>query len=150
MTYSFLYVFMTLGAFGVVVGLGERGERLDGYQGLATQRPGTALLMLLFLLSLTGIPPTAGFVAKFVVIRSVVSTGHWALAILAVGCSVISAFVYLRVVVLMYMKEPEEPAPSRFPVAVSAALAVAALVTVIGGILPGILPGVLSRLMAAP
>jgi NADH-quinone oxidoreductase subunit N len=150
MTYSFLYVFMTLGAFGVVVALGERGERLDGYQGLAMQRPGTALLMLLFLLSLTGIPPTAGFVAKFVVIRSVVSTGHWALAILAVGCSVISAFVYLRVVVLMYMKEPEEPAPSRFPVAVSAALAVAVLVTVIGGILPGILPGVLSRLMAAP
>ena len=141
MTYAFFYVFMTLGAFGVVIALGERGETLDGYQGLATQRRGTAALMLLFLLSLTGIPPTAGFTAKFVVILSVVSSGHLALAILAVVCSVISAFVYLRVAVLMYMKEPRDPAPSSFPVAVGAALAVAALVTVIGGILPGILTG---------
>jgi len=139
MTYSFLYVFMTLGAFGVVVALGERGERLDGYRGLATQRPGIAMLMLLFLLSLTGIPPTAGFVAKFVVILSVVRAGHTWLAVLAVVCSVVTAFVYLRVVVLMYMKEPEAPAPARFPLTVSAAIAVAALVTLIGGILPGIL-----------
>ena len=137
MIYVFLYVFMTLGAFGVVIALGERGESLNGYQGLAAQRPRTAALMLLFLLSLTGIPPTAGFVAKFVVIQSVVSTGHWALAILAVVCSVISAFVYLRVVVLMYMKEPQEPEPASCPWTVAAALAVAALVTVIGGILPG-------------
>ncbi len=141
MTYAFFYVFMTLGAFGVVIALGERGERLDGYQGLATQRRGTAALMLLFLLSLTGIPPTAGFTAKFVVILSVVNSGHLALAILAVVCSVISAFVYLRVAVLMYMKEPRDPAPPSFPAAVGAALAVAALVTVIGGILPGFLTG---------
>ena len=137
MTYAFLYVFMTLGAFGIVIALGERGESLDGYEGLAAQRPGTALLMLLFLLSLTGIPPTAGFVAKFVVILSAVRTGHLTLAILAVVCSVVTAFVYLRVAVLMYMKEPHEPAPARFPAAVSVALVVAALVTVIGGIFPG-------------
>jgi NADH-quinone oxidoreductase subunit N len=137
MTYAFFYVFMTLGAFGVVIALGERGESLDGYQGLAAQRPRTAALMLLFLLSLTGIPPTAGFAAKFVVILSVVSTGHLALAVLAVVCSVISAFVYLRVGVLMYMKEPQESEPSRCPLTVSAALGVAALVTVIGGIFPG-------------
>jgi NADH-quinone oxidoreductase subunit N len=139
MTYVFLYVFMTLGAFGVVIALGERGERLDGYQGLASQRPGVALLMLLFLLSLTGIPPTAGFVAKFVVILSAVSAGHVWLAVLAVLCSVVTAFVYLRVAVLMYMKEPQEPAPPRLGAAVSVALVVAALVTLIGGILPGIL-----------
>jgi NADH-quinone oxidoreductase subunit N len=147
MTYAFLYVFMTLGAFGVVIALGERGERLDGYQGLASQRPVIAGLMLLFLLSLTGIPPTAGFVAKFVVIQSVVSTGlqdgqinngfALGLAVLAVVCSVISAFVYLRVALLMYVKEPQEPAPSRLPLAVCAAIAVAALVTIIGGIFPG-------------
>jgi NADH-quinone oxidoreductase subunit N len=144
MTYAFLYVFMTLGAFAVVIALGERGEKLDGYQGLAAQRPGTAALMLLFLLSLTGIPPTAGFTAKFVVILSVVRSGHFALAVLAVVCSVVTAFVYLRVVVLMYMKEPQEPAPQepappRIPVAVSVALVVAALVTMIGGIFPSIL-----------
>ena len=97
MTYAFFYVFMTLGAFGVVIALGERGENLDGYQGLAAQRPGTAALMLLFLLSLTGIPPTAGFAAKFVVILSAVRAGHIALAVLAVACSVVSAFIYMRV-----------------------------------------------------
>ena len=97
------------------------------------------MLMLFFLMSLTGIPPTAGFVAKFVVILSVVRAGHAALAVLAVACSVISAFIYMRVVVLMYMKEAQEPAPARFPAAVFAALAVAALVTLIGGIFPGIL-----------
>src|SRR6266852_8388415 len=137
MTYAFFYVFMTLGTFGVVAALGERGEKLDGYRGLAAQRPGIALLMLLFLMSLTGIPPTAGFAAKFVVILSAVRAGHIALAVLAVTCSVVSAFFYMRVAVLMDMNAPQEPAPSHFPAAVSAALAVAALVTLIGGISPG-------------
>ncbi len=138
MTYAFLYVFMTLGAFGVVIALGERGESLDAYQGLAAQRPGTAALMLLFLLSLTGIPPTAGFAAKFVVILSAIRAGYVALAVLAVACSVISAFVYLRVAVHMYMKEPLAPEPPpRSPLAISAALAIAALVTLFGGIVPG-------------
>ena len=137
MTYAFFYVFMTLGTFGVVIALGERGENLDGYRGLAAQRPGAAALMLIFLMSLTGIPPTAGFAAKFVVILSAVRAGYTVLAVLAVSCSVVSAFFYMRIAVLMYMNEPQEPAPSRFPVAVFAALAVAALVTVIGGISPG-------------
>jgi NADH-quinone oxidoreductase subunit N len=136
MTYAFVYAFMTLGAFGVVVGLGERGESLAGYQGLAATSPVTAGLMLLFLLSLTGIPPTAGFAAKFAVILSAVRGGYVALAVLAVVCSVVSAFFYLRVVVLMYMTEPEGLAPGRLPAAVSAALAVAAFVTVVGGIFP--------------
>ena len=60
MTYAFFYVFMTLGTFGVVIALGERGQTLDGYKGLARQKPGIAAVMLLFLLSLTGIPPTGG------------------------------------------------------------------------------------------
>lgn len=137
MTYAFLYVFMTLGAFGIVIALGGRGEKLEGYRGLAAQRPGTAALMLLFLLSLTGIPPTAGFAAKFIVILSTVRAGYLALAVLAVICSVISAFVYLRVAVLMYMRKSREPEPARYPLAVSTALAVAALVTVIGGVFPG-------------
>jgi NADH-quinone oxidoreductase subunit N len=137
MTYVFFYVFMTLGTFGVVIALGERGESLDGYQGLAAQRPGTALIMLLFLMSLTGIPPTAGFAAKFVVILSAVRAGYTALAVLAVACTVVSAFYYMRVAVLMYMKEAQEPAPSHLPLALFAALAVTALVTLIGGISPG-------------
>ena len=139
MTYAFIYVFMTLGAFGVVVALGERGETLDGYQGLAAQRPAIAGVFLVFLLSLTGFPPTAGFMAKFTVILSAVRTGHVLLAVLAVLCSVISAFVYMRVAVTMFMKEPKQPAPARFPMAVSAALAIAVLVTLMGGVLPGLL-----------
>ena len=137
MTYAFFYVFMTLGTFGVIIALGSRGENLEGYRGLAAQRPATAFVMLLFLLALTGIPPTAGFAAKFYVILAAVRAGYTGLAVLAVACSVISAFIYMRVAVLMYMTEPEEPAPAAVPAAVSAALAVAALVTLIGGISPG-------------
>ncbi len=137
MTYACFYVFMTLGTFGMVIALGEQGEHLDGYRGLAAQRPGMAALMLLFLLSLTGIPPTAGFAAKFAVILSVVRAGHVPLAVLAVICSVISAFLYMRVAVLMYMREPLAPAPARIPLTVSTALVVAALVTLIGGLSPG-------------
>ena len=137
MIYAFFYVFMTLGAFGVVVALDDRGENLEGYRGLAAQRPLTAGLMLLFLLSLTGIPPTAGFVAKFGVILAAVRAGHLALAVLAVVFSVVSAFIYMRVAVFMFMQESHEEVETHVPVAVSAALAVAALVTLIGGIFPG-------------
>jgi NADH-quinone oxidoreductase subunit N len=136
MTYAFVYAFMTLGAFGVVVALGERGEDLEGYRGLATTAPGTAALMFVFLLSLTGIPLTAGFTAKFAVILSAVRAGYVLLAVLAVVCTVISAFFYLRVAVLMYMTEPQGSAPGRLSAAVFAVLAVAAVVTIIGGISP--------------
>ena len=137
MTYALIYAFMTLGAFGVVVGLGARGESLDGYRGLAATTPWTAWLTFLFMLSLTGIPPTAGFAAKFGVILSVVRSGHIFLAVLAVLCSVVSAFFYLRVAVLMFMTDAQESAPSRFPAAVSAAVVLAAFVTIVGGIFPG-------------
>jgi len=88
-------------------------------------------------MSLTGIPPTAGFAAKFLVILSAVRAGYIALAVLAVACSVVSAFFYMRIAVFMYMNPPRELAPARFPAAVFAALAVAALVTLLGGISPG-------------
>ena len=104
---------------------------------MAAATPWTAWLMFLFLLSLTGIPPTAGFAAKFGVILSVVRSGHLVLAVLAVLCSVVSAFFYLRVAVLMFMTDPQESAPARFPAAVSTALVLAAFVTIVGGIFPG-------------
>lgn len=137
MLYALFYVFMTLGVFTVVLAMGERGEDLEGYEGLASQRPLTAALMLLFLLSLTGIPPTAGFAAKFVVIGSALREGHVALAVLAVACSVVTAFVYLRVAVLMYMKPPKRQAELHIPVVLFAAMAMAAVVTLLGGVLPG-------------
>ncbi len=136
MMYASAYAFMTLGAFGVVIGLGSRGEEIANFRGLAATAPGTAAVMLLFLLSLTGIPPTAGFVAKFGVILSIVRSGHMVLAVLAVVCSVVSAFFYLRVAVFMYMTEPQGSAPARLPAVVSAALAVAAFMTIVGGMFP--------------
>jgi NADH-quinone oxidoreductase subunit N len=136
MTYAFVYAFMTLGAFGVVIALGERGETLDGYRGLDDTAPRTAGVMFLFLLSLTGIPLTAGFTAKFAVILSAVRAGYVPLAVLAVGCSVISAFFYLRVAVLMFMTQSERVAPARFPAPVSAAIITAAVVTIAGGLFP--------------
>jgi NADH-quinone oxidoreductase subunit N len=137
MTYAFFYVFMTLGAFGVVAALGERGRNLDGYRGLAEQRPGAAACLLLFLLALTGIPLTAGFTAKFVVVLATVRAGHPALAVVVVLFSVVSAFVYMRVAVLMYMSPASEPVPAPFPRGAWVALLVAALVVVVGGVLPG-------------
>src|SRR5262249_52745077 len=116
--------------------LGDRGETLDGYHGLSKVAPRTAGVMFLFLLSLTGIPLTAGFTAKFAVILNVVRAGHVGLAVLAVACSVVSAFFYLRVAVFMYMTEHEGPVPARFPAAVSAALVLAAIVTIVGGLFP--------------
>ena len=110
--------------------------RSSNFRGLATTAPGTAAVMLLFLLSLTGIPPTAGFAAKFGVILHVVSSGHTLLAVLAVLCSVVSAFFYLRVAVYMYMSEPQGAAPARLPAVVSAALAIAAFMTIVGGLFP--------------
>ncbi|MDP6410655.1 MAG: NADH-quinone oxidoreductase subunit N [Planctomycetota bacterium] len=139
MTYAGFYVFMTLGAFGMVIALGERGERVDGYRGLAAQRPVAAAGMLLFLLSLTGIPLTAGFTAKFSVIQSAIHAGRTELAVLAVLSSVVAAFVYMRVAVGMYMKEPCEPEPARIAPTVCLALVFAALVTLAGGLFPGIL-----------
>jgi NADH-quinone oxidoreductase subunit N len=138
MTYAFIYAFMTLGAFGIVIGLGKQGQDLSGFHGLAKMDPRVSGLMFLFLLSLTGIPPTAGFAAKFGVILSAVRSGYVVLAVVAVLCSVVSAFFYLRVAVLMYMREPDGMSPGRFPLAVSAALTVAGFVTVAGGIFPGI------------
>jgi NADH-quinone oxidoreductase subunit N len=138
MMYAFFYAFMTLGAFGILIGMGKQGQDLSGFHGLAKIDPRVSALMFLFLLSLTGIPPTAGFAAKFAVILSVVRSGYVVLAVVAVLCSVVSAFFYLRVAVLMYMREPEGIVPGRFPLSVFAALAVAALVTVTGGIFPGV------------
>jgi NADH-quinone oxidoreductase subunit N len=107
--YLIVYAFMNLGAFGVVVTLANRGgdcERIDSFAGLAQSRPGLAALMTVFLLSLAGIPGTAGFIAKFNVFLAAVERGMIGLAIVLVLTSVVSVFYYLRIPVAMYMREP--------------------------------------------
>jgi len=112
--YLTAYVFMNLGAFGVVVALAQQGrdcERVDSFAGLAQTRPLLAGLMTLFMISLAGIPGTAGFIAKLTIFASAVNAGLIPLAILGVLMSVVSVYYYLRIPVLMYMREPGEEAP---------------------------------------
>jgi NADH-quinone oxidoreductase subunit N len=108
------YLFMNLGAFGVVVVLAHRGhdcDRIESFAGLARLRPGLAALMTLFLLSLTGIPGTVGFVAKFTIFAAAVRADFVWLTILAVLMSAVSLYYYLRIPVLMYMREPGDEKP---------------------------------------
>ena len=107
--YLFCYAFMNLGAFAVLVALTQRGqecERVESFAGLARSRPGLAALMTLFLLSLAGIPGTAGFIAKWMIFSAAVEAGLLPLAIVGVLMSVVSVYYYLRIPVLMYMREP--------------------------------------------
>jgi NADH-quinone oxidoreductase subunit N len=112
--YLICYLFMNLGAFAVVVALAHHGqdcERVQSFAGLAKSRPALAALMTLFMLSLAGIPGTAGFMGKWLIFAAAVNAGEVPLAILGVLMSVVSVYFYLRIPVLMYMHDPaaEEP-----------------------------------------
>jgi NADH-quinone oxidoreductase subunit N len=146
--YSAAYVFMNLGAFAVVTALqGRTGvtSQISTFAGLGRRAPLAGALMTLFLLSLTGIPPTAGFFGKAYVILAAVQAGGWVsvLAVVAVLNAAVAAFYYLRVVVWMYMREaPADAQPLTQSWPMRAGLLVAAVGTLIVGILPGvIIPG---------
>ena len=112
--YLVCYLFMNLGAFAVIVALANRGrdfENMESLAGLARTRPALAALMTLFMISLAGIPGTAGFMGKWQVFSAAVGSGHVTLAIIGVLMSVVSVYYYLRVPVLMYMREPGSEAP---------------------------------------
>ena len=109
--YLALYAFMTVGAFTVVAMLrkgGLEGDDISDYAGLSKRNPWAAFLMLLFMISLTGIPPTAGFIGKFYIFMAAVGAHMTWLAVLAVIFAAVSAYFYLRVVMVMYMREPAE------------------------------------------
>ena len=114
MFYMVVYVFMNLGAFGVIVALANRGQdsdRIGDFAGLAESRPGLAALMTLFMLALAGIPGTGGFMAKFTLFAAAVEAGQVNITIIAVMASLVSVFYYLRLPVAMYMREPGEEKP---------------------------------------
>ncbi len=113
--YLLAYAVTNLGAFGVLALLGSEERRFDDlrdFAGLWHSRPGMAALLTIFLLSLGGVPPTAGFVAKWYVFGAAVSTGSFGLAIVGVLTSVVAVFFYLRVVVMMYMADPVAAPPT--------------------------------------
>ena len=138
--YLAAYAVTNLGAFGVIALLGSRDrerDRLRDYAGLWHRHPGLSALMTVCLLSLGGLPPTAGFIGKWYIFTAAVAAGYYGLAVIGVLTSVISVFFYLRVVVMMYMQEGTADAPSvRVGPAGVAALAIAVGAIVYLGILP--------------
>jgi NADH-quinone oxidoreductase subunit N len=138
--YLLAYAVANLGALGIVALLGTRDhqhDQLRDFAGLWTSRPGLAGLMTVFLLSLGGFPPLAGFIGKWYIFSAAVQEGHYWLAIIGVLTSVISVFFYLRIVVMMYMtEETAAPARPRVSPASMLALGFAVLATFYLGVLP--------------
>jgi NADH-quinone oxidoreductase subunit N len=109
--YLAAYAVGTLGIFAALSYLGGEGEKrncFDDFKGLAKVRPYSAAAIAVFLLSMAGIPPTAGFMAKFYIITSAISAGQTALAVFAVISSILSMWYYLRLIIIMYFHEAED------------------------------------------
>ena len=138
--YLLVYAFMTLGAFAMIIASAPGGrERLSlgDWTGIGQRHPLFAGAMTLFLLSLAGIPPTAGFMAKFFVFSAAVQSGETGLVVVGVLSSAIAAFFYLRVIVAMWLQDPDPDAMPLGPTpALVTGLAVAAAVTVVIGVWP--------------
>jgi NADH-quinone oxidoreductase subunit N len=112
--YVLVYAAMSAAAFGMIILLSRAGfeaERLEDFKGLNQRSPWHALLMLLVMFSMAGVPPLVGFYAKLLVIQSVIAMGMIWLAVAAVLFAVIGAYYYLRVVKLMYFDDAAERAP---------------------------------------
>jgi len=139
--YLVAYLFMNLGAFAVIIALAHRGQdadRLEDFAGLARTRPALAALLTLFLISLAGIPGTAGFIGKWLVFLAAVREGYVGLTIIAVMTSLVSVYYYLRLPVVMYMREPGAELPRmRLHSAEALVLAVCGIAVIAFGLLPG-------------
>ena len=138
--YVFAYGIMNLGAFACLIYLdldGTRGATLDELNGFSRRRPAGALAFAVFLISLTGIPPTIGFVAKVFILQPVLDAGLVWLAVVIALNAVLAAFYYLRVVVHMYMYDEDANAPRLLPTRLlTAGLGIAGVATVLIGIVP--------------
>jgi NADH-quinone oxidoreductase subunit N len=138
--YLLVYTFMNLGAFAVITSLRHRnvvGDELDDLNGLYARAPVEAVLMLIFMLSLAGIPPLAGFWGKYFIFLSLIESGHYVLASLGVLYSVFGLYYYLKIANAMFMGQVEK-GEERLPVSLSmrAAVSISALATLYIGIMP--------------
>jgi NADH-quinone oxidoreductase subunit N len=139
--YLGVYAVASVGAFGTILLLERNGEEavdLGAYGGLAARHPVTALALTVFLLALIGMPPTAGFVGKFYLFSAAIQRGLIGLAVIAVLNSVVAAYYYLRLIVYMYMREPDgAPTVAVATPAAAVALLVSAWATLQLGLWPG-------------
>jgi NADH-quinone oxidoreductase subunit N len=142
MNYLMIYAFMNMGAFAVIIMLrteGFKGDSITDFEGLAKTHPFLSALMLIFMFSLTGIPPTAGFIGKLYVFMSAINAGYTWLVLVAVVFSVISAYFYLRIVMYMYMREPKVEVVTSQSGTLGVALGVAAVMVLAIGVYPSCL-----------
>lgn len=141
--YGVIYVLTTLSTFGLILILSRKGfecENIDDLKGLNRRHPMLALLLLLSMFSLAGIPPMAGFYAKLSVLQAVVGAGHISIAIVAVMMSLVGAYYYIRVVKAAYFDEPETDVldePLQIGMVAKAILTVNGALIIVFGILPG-------------
>jgi NADH-quinone oxidoreductase subunit N len=148
--YLLAYVFTTVGTFGVITmceRAGHEAVEVADYAGLARRSPVLALVLSLFVLSLVGIPPLAGFVGKFYVFGSAVRAGYIWLAVIGVLNSAVAAYYYLRVIVYMYMREPEGETAATYTPSFAGALALT--IALVGIVLLGLVPAPFADLAQA-
>ncbi len=139
--YMLVYTFMNMGAFAVLVLAGKQGEEnltLDGLSGMGYKRPFMGVALTIFLFSLMGLPPTAGFTGKFYIFAGAVEAGYIWLAVIGVLNSAVSLYYYLRVMVHMYFKDPQEDFGW---VSINAATAISIIIAIAGVLILGVLPG---------
>jgi NADH-quinone oxidoreductase subunit N len=137
--YLLVYTFMNLGAFAVITSLRQRnviGDELDDMAGLYSRAPVEAVMMLLFLLSLAGIPPAAGFLGKYYIFLSLIESGHYVLASLAVLYALFGLYYYLKIANAMFMREAISSERLPLSLGMRAALGVSALATLGIGVYP--------------
>src|SRR5690242_721538 len=137
--YLFAYIFMTAGAFAILIVLRQKGligEELEDLNGLYQRSPAAAVLLLIFMLSLAGIPPTAGFMGKYFIFLSLIETHHPVLAVFAVLYIVPALYYYFRIVVHAWLKAPGEAPRPVMSSAQAVALSIAAFVTLAAGLYP--------------
>ena len=137
--YLFAYVFMTAGAFAVIIVLRQKGiigEELEDLNGLYQRSPAAAVLLLIFMLSLAGIPPTAGFMGKYFIFLSLIESHHPVLAVFAVLYIVPALYYYFRIVVHAWLKQPGEAPRPIMTSAQAVALGIAVFVTLAAGLYP--------------
>jgi NADH-quinone oxidoreductase subunit N len=137
--YVFAYAFLNSGAFAVVIVLRQKGvigDEIDDLNGLVQRNPAAAMFMLIFVLSLTGIPLTAGCMANLLIFWSLIETGHTHLAVMAALCILPAVHYYFRIVAAMWTCEAGDPKPLVLTVAQKFALTAMAVVTLVAGIFP--------------